>query len=115
MKWNVRYLEEAYCDLKNLDNSIQKLVVKAIRKVSQNPFPNNEGGYGKPLSNQKDSKLAGLLKIKLLKAGIRIVYRLEIKDGVMEIVVISVRDDKKVYKMAHQRINSWKTGYLYKF
>ena len=22
MKWNVRYLEEAYCDLKNLDNSI---------------------------------------------------------------------------------------------
>ena len=81
MKWNVRYLEEAYCDLKNLDNSIQKLVVKAIRKVSQNPLPNNEGGYGKPLSNQKDSKLAGLLKIKLLKAGIRIVYRLEIKDG----------------------------------
>ena len=56
-----------------------------------------------------------MLKIKLLKAGIRIVYRLEIKDGVMEIVVISVRDDKKVYKMAHQRINSWKTGYRYKF
>ncbi len=104
MEWILKYSEDAYKDLESLDNSQQKLVIKAIRKVLENPLPKNEGGYGKPLENQSGIKLAGLLKIKLLKIGIRVVYKIERKDGVMEIIVISVRDDKKVYKTAQKRI-----------
>lgn len=105
MEWILKYSEDAYNDLIDLDNSQRKLVIKAIRKTLENPLPKNEGGYGNPLENQSGSKLAGLLKIKLLKAGIRVVYSIERKNGIMEIIVISVRDDKKVYKIVQKRIN----------
>ena len=49
-------------------------VLKAIEKVSQNPLPNYEGGYGKPLGNRVASQLAGYYKIKLRKSGLRVVY-----------------------------------------
>lgn len=100
MEWVLKYSEGTYKDLENLDNSQQKFVIKAIRKVLENPLPKNEGGYGKPLENQSGIELAGLLKIKLLKTGIRVVYKIERKDRVMEIIVISIRDDKKVYCIA---------------
>ncbi len=104
MEWILKYSEDAYKDLENLDNSQQKFIIKAIRKVLENPLPKNEGGYGKPLENQSKIKLAGLLKIKLLKTGIRIVYKIERKNKIMEIIVIAIRNDKKVYKIAQKRI-----------
>ena len=63
--------------MQKLDGSQKKLVVLAIRKVSQNPLPSTEGGYGKPLGNKSSNNLTSFLKIKLLKAGLRIVYGLE--------------------------------------
>jgi len=50
--WEVKFCEEAIKDLRKLDNSIVKQVLAGIRKVSQNPLPQNEGGYRKPLGNQ---------------------------------------------------------------
>ncbi|MEO8174789.1 MAG: hypothetical protein ABI581_16955, partial [Sediminibacterium sp.] len=70
----------------------------------QNPLPDYEGGYGKPLSNNDTTKLAGYYKIKLLKLGIRVVYSLIKEDEIMKIVFISVRDDEAVYKLADKRI-----------
>ena len=64
MIWNVRYLKEAEEDLKRLDNSQRIEVLKGIKKVSQNPLPQNHGGYGKPLGNHNGVNLTGLLKIK---------------------------------------------------
>lgn len=105
MKWNIEYIPEAVKDLKKLDKSQQILVLKAIQKVHQNPLPDYEGGYGKPLGNRDESKLAGYLKIKLRKLGLRVVYQLIKENGVMKIIIISVRDDNTVYKMADKRIN----------
>ena len=45
---NVTAIEEAVRDFQGLDGSVKLTVLKAIKKVSTNPKPNTEGGYGKP-------------------------------------------------------------------
>ena len=104
IEWCVIYTEKAIDDLEGLDNSIIIRVEKAIRKVSKNPLPNIEGGYGKPLGNSNKSKLAGLMKIKLKSCGIRIVYQLIRSESIMKIIVISIREDGIVYEEAEKRI-----------
>lgn len=104
MQWTVAYTKEAELDLKSLERTQQLQVLKAIKKVSVNPLPNTEGGYGKPLGNHMSSKLAGYMKIKLLKLGLRVVYGIERQGKIMRIIIISVRDDEAVYKMAEERI-----------
>jgi mRNA interferase RelE/StbE len=74
--WQVEYLQDAVEDLKRLDHSQRLQVLKAIEKVSGNPLPQNEGGYGKPLGNRNSTRLAGFLKIKLKRLGLRVVYKL---------------------------------------
>lgn len=105
--WEIIYHAEAKRDLEVLDGSQQKIVLKAICKVSTNPQPFNEGGYGKPLGNKKGNNLTGLLKIKLKNLGLRVVYKLEnIKSSnIMRIIVISVRKDNEVYSLAAKRMN----------
>ena len=46
MSWKLEYLPEAEKDLKDLDGSQRILVLKAIKKVQQNPLPVDEQGYG---------------------------------------------------------------------
>ena len=48
MIWNIEFLEEAVKDIKKLDRVVQVQVLKGIQKVSRNPLPAEEGGYGKP-------------------------------------------------------------------
>ncbi len=103
MKWSVEFLEEAQKDMKKLDHSIQIQVLKGIQKVSQNPLPVREGGYGKPLGNKNGSNLTNLLKIKFLDLGIRVVYKIERIEDVMKIIVVSARTDEQVYKEAARR------------
>ena len=100
MEWEIEYTKEAVKDLQSLDNSQQLQVLKAIKKVSANPLPNSEGGYGKPLGNQISGKLAGYMKIKLLTLGLRVVYGIKRGDNIMQIIIILIRDDATVYKMA---------------
>ena len=75
MSWEIKYLPEAVKDLDKLSAYNRELVLKAISKVSTNPLPQSEGGYGKPLGNKGNYNLTGLLKIKLKKIGIRVVYK----------------------------------------
>ena len=51
--WDVEFTEEAEKDRATLDRSQRLQVDKAIYKVSQNPLPQSEGGYGKPLGNKQ--------------------------------------------------------------
>ena len=106
MNWQVECLPEAVKDLKHLDASSQVLTLKAIQKVQADPRPAEEGGLGKPLGNKGGQNLSGFLKIKLLKAGIRIVYTLVRENDKMLIVVIGVRADNEVYEQAAKRRRS---------
>lgn len=104
MNWNIEYRPEALDDLKKLDGSQKAPVLKAIDKVSTNPLPDYEGGYGKPLGNKNGNNLAGFLKIKLKKSGIRVVYDLVREDKNMRIIIIGIRSDNEVYDLAKNRI-----------
>ena len=105
MEWQIKYHPLAEEELSKLDGSVRKIVLKGIIKVSSNPRPQNEGGYGKPLGNKNGNDLTGLLKIKYRDIGIRVVYKL-IEDRItheMYILVISARADNEVYNLAGKR------------
>ena len=105
MTWSIEFLDEAEKDMKKLDHSVQIQVLKGIRKVGQNPLPTEEGGYGKPLGNKNGINLTNFMKIKFRDLGIRVVYKIEYKDGVMKFIVVSARTDEQVYKEAEKRRN----------
>lgn len=100
MNWEIEFLPEADRDMDDLDSSVKAQVFKGIKKVSQNPLPQREGGYGKPLGNKGGVNLTNLLKIKFRDIGIRVVYKIIREKTVMKIIVVSARTDKKVYKEA---------------
>ena len=105
MAWSIKYHPLAYEELRQLDGSVKIMVLKGIQKVSENPKPQNEGGYGKPLGNQNGNNLKGLLKIKFLRIGVRVVYKLieNMETREMYILVISLRADNEVYDIAGKR------------
>lgn len=105
MEWKIKYHPLAEEELAKLDSSVRKIVLKGIIKVSSNPKPQNEGGYGKPLGNKGSNDLTGLLKIKYRDIGIRVVYKLveDEKTHEMYILVISARADNEVYDLAGKR------------
>ncbi|MCD8106816.1 MAG: type II toxin-antitoxin system RelE/ParE family toxin [Oscillospiraceae bacterium] len=103
MNWQIEFLPEAERDMSELDGSVKAQVIKGIVRVSQNPLPQSEGGYGKPLGNKGNLNLTNLLKIKFIDIGIRVVYKVIREDTVMKILVVSARTDEKVYKEAAKR------------
>nr|WP_317427607.1 type II toxin-antitoxin system RelE/ParE family toxin [uncultured Blautia sp.] len=103
MTWSVEFLEEAKKDMKKLERSASLQVLKGIQKVSRNPLPVQEGGYGKPLGNKNGANLTNLLKIKFRDLGIRVVYKVERVEDVMKIIVVSARTDEQVYHEAARR------------
>ena len=105
MKWTVEFIKEAQKDLKRLDPYNQRLILKAISKTAERPLPPPDG-IGKPLGNHSAANLSGFYKIKPRDLGYRVVYSLEIENGVMKIIIISVRADEEVYKEAERRIQN---------
>lgn len=58
--WEVKYHPEAEKELSRLDGSVKKIVLAGILKVSQNPLPQSEGGYGKPLGKKQHGQSPAL-------------------------------------------------------
>lgn len=108
MKWAIDYLPETEKDFDELSRQQVLRVRKAIEKVSQNPLPQSEGGYGKPLGHKRGINLTGYLKIKLRDDGIRVVYRLICTETQMLIIVIGLREDEEVYEIAQRRAQKHK-------
>ncbi len=102
--WTVTYLDEALKDINRLDGSVKQQVAKAIKKVSQNPLPKREGGYGAELGNKAGHDLSDCLKIKLSKAGIRVVYRIQREESQMNIIIVGIRANLEVYVEAAKRL-----------
>jgi mRNA interferase RelE/StbE len=97
----VEYAPEAKDDLRKLDSSKRKQVLKAIEKVSANPVPFTEGGYGKPLGNKNNRNLTGLLKIKV--SDVRVVYTLQKIKDIMYVIEVAAQADSEVYNKADGR------------
>lgn len=101
--WELAFLDETLQDLRRLDGSQRKRVLKAIERVRTNPLPKSEGGYGSPLGNKLSYDLSGLLKVRLRADGIRVVYKVYRQEGMMLVVVIGVREDAEVYRDVARR------------
>ena len=99
MSWEIRITNEAKKDYRKFDSSIRKQILAGIYKVSAAPLPRPDG-YGKPLVNKGGNNLTGFFKIKYRDIGIRVVYTLDIENHLMNIVVISERNDNQCYEMA---------------
>ena len=108
MTWKLKYLPEAIDDLNKIDNSVKPQIIKGIKKVLENPISKNEGGYGTPLGNKNNTNLTGLYKIKFRGIGQRVVYLLERNEKTMTVIIVSVREDGKVYKETEKRRNNRK-------
>ena len=97
--WEVKISSDAKKDFQKLDGSLKKQVIMGILKVSKAPLPSPHG-YGKPLGNKSRNDLTGFFKIKYKGIGIRVIYTLVLKEAIMNIVVISDRDDNYCYELA---------------
>jgi mRNA interferase RelE/StbE len=104
MAWHYRYYSKAIEDGKELTKSEKAQIIKKIREVVKNPLPKNEGGYGEALGHIQGINLTGCCKIKHRGIGKRTVYKLYRKDEEMYILVISEREDFKVYQIAQNRL-----------
>lgn len=99
MAWKIRISDEARKDYTKIEGSIRKQVLAGIVKVPKAPLPSPDG-YGKPLGNKGGNNLTGFFKIKYRDIGIRVVYTLVVEKMIMNIVVISERDDNECYVLA---------------
>jgi len=97
--WTPKIIPEAEKSFGKFDKSLQIQIVAGIMKVAKNPLP-QPNGYGKPLGNKGNNNLTGFFKIKYKGIGIRVVYSLVLDKNVMNIVVVSPRDDDFCYKLA---------------
>jgi len=104
--WKYEFTEYALEDLKKLDLSQSKQIIKKIEKVSNNPLAKSKGGMGIPLGNKHGINLSNCLEVKHRGLGIRAIYRLKHGDNIMEIVAIDRRDDYLVYFVASTRIKT---------
>lgn len=101
--WKIEFLPEALSDLARIDKALRAQIIKGINKVVQNPVAKTKGGYGEPLRNQKGKNLSGLYKIKYRDIGIRVVYSLKEKDGIMTVIIVGARVNDEVYDEAYKR------------
>lgn len=99
MAWDIRITDEARKDYDKMEGSVRRQILAGIVKVAKAPLP-SPNGYGKPLGNRKGNNLTGFFKIKYRGTGIRVVYTLAVEKSVMNIIVISQRDDNFCYDLA---------------
>lgn len=109
--WKYELYPEAQNDLRSLDGSQKKRVYQALDKLMENPLGRAKGGYGQELGNKYGYNLAGYLKIKLRGSGIRIIYDVKEERGKAYVIVIGLRKDEKVYKLAAKRIEKYEAWF----
>lgn len=104
MTREAEYISDMLSDLDRLDGFQRVVVCRTVTRVSTNPVPQGMGSYGNPLGNRGGENRMGLLKTKLCGSGPRIVYGLGHSEGKTAVVVVGVRADEEVYRIAVHRI-----------
>lgn len=100
------YSKQADKDMSKLDNHQRILIRKAITKVSKNPLPFTQGGFGIPLGNKHGFDLTGFNEIKLRGQNLRVIYYLKNEEMIMNNIMIGKRSDFEVYSETYKRIKN---------
>jgi mRNA interferase RelE/StbE len=96
-KYKLKFHPEALDEWHALDNSVRAPLKKLLKKRLDNPRV--PGGELHP-------PLAGCYKIKMKRAGIRLVYEVEDDALVVYVLAVDKREDSAVYAAASSRVTS---------
>lgn len=94
MAYKLRFKEQALEEWNNLDQTIREQFAKKLRGLKENPR----------IDSARLSSLKNCYKIKLRKAGYRLVYEVREQEIVILIVAIGKRERNQVYKTAAKRL-----------
>lgn len=94
MTYKLRFKEQALEEWNALDQTIREQFSKKLRTLRENPR----------VDSSRLSGLKNCYKIKLRKAGYRLVYEVRDQEVVILIVAIGKRERNEVYKTAAKRI-----------
>ena len=106
MEWKIRITDEGKKGYYKLDPAVRTQVLAGIIKVSKAPLP-SPNGYGKPLGHKRGNNLTGFFKIKYKSIGIRVVYTLIIDEAIMNVIVISERNEAECYNLVKKLIKKY--------
>ncbi len=101
----VQLTDEALEDLKDLDGAAQKIVLKGLRKLADNPHQ-----YGEPLGKRSEGNLTGFRKLVVGRNTYRILYLVNENDEndvtLVVVWVIAERANDRVYQLAISRLQT---------
>ena len=95
----VQLTSDAAEDVRDLDGSDQKLVLKALVKLEDHPEQR-----GQPLGSRPGQNLTGLRKLVVGNRAIRIVYQVTPTGDVCVVWVVASRTDDACYELAASRL-----------
>lgn len=93
--YRVLLTKESLKEWNKIDHSIQRLFQRKLSSVLLNPISVN---------NRLRGKLSNCYKIKLKRAGYRLVYEVRSQTIVLIVWAVDKRDDDKVYESAIRRL-----------
>jgi mRNA interferase RelE/StbE len=94
MSFNLRFKEQALQEWHDLEPAIREQFAKKLRTLKESPH----------IESARLSGMKNCYKIKLRKAGYRLVYEVREQEVVILIVAIGKRERNEVYKTAAQRL-----------
>lgn len=99
----VRMTSAAKEDVRDLDGSARKLVLKAMKKLEDNPEQR-----GQPLGSKATGNLTTFRKMVVGDRDYRIVYRIEANGEVVVVWVVGGRADQECYDLAVSRLKLYR-------
>jgi mRNA interferase RelE/StbE len=94
MQFKLRFKEEAWQEWNKLDAVIREQFAKKLHTLKENPR----------IETAKLSGMKDCYKIKLRKAGYRLVYEVRDTEVVIIVIAIGKRERNSVYKTAIKRL-----------
>lgn len=94
MSFNLRFKEQALKEWHDLEPAIREQFAKKLRTLKESPR----------VESARLSGMKNCYKIKLRKAGYRLVYEVREQEVVILIVAIGKRERNEVYKTAAKRL-----------
>lgn len=95
MAYSIKVHEDFVAELNKLDSTIKQQLRKKLDKVVENPhIP----------KNRLSGELHNCYKIKLRKAGVRLVYQVNDDEIYILLLTVGKREDNEVYDTALKRL-----------